>query len=81
MSGPVSWPGVFSDRVHKSEPGARVPKRRGPKPGHGGRPPKAPEDRRRPRGGFSDREWSEVQEQAEAANMTAAAWVRSRCGL
>lgn len=30
---------------------------------------------------FSDPEWARVQEQAKAAGVTAAAWVRSRCGL
>ena len=44
-----------------------------------GRPPV--EDKRKPRGGFSDAEWAEVKRQAREAGMTASAWLRSRCGL
>jgi len=39
------------------------------------------DDKRKPRGGFNGAEWSEVQRKAEAAGMTAAAWVRLRCGV
>ena len=44
-----------------------------------GRPPL--DDKRRPRGGFNDEEWAEVKRKAEAAGMSAAAWVRLRCGV
>jgi len=30
---------------------------------------------------FTAQQWSEVQRKAEAAGMTAAAWVRMRCGV
>ena len=38
------------------------------------------EDKRKPRGGFSDAEWARVKAQAKAEGLTAAAWVRARCG-
>ncbi len=44
-----------------------------------GRPPVA--DKRLPRVKMNGAEWSEVQRKAEAAGMTAAAWVRMRCGV
>lgn len=50
----------------------------GPKPRRG-RPPL--DDRRRKRGGFNDAEWARVAVAAKADGMTAAAWVRRRCGL
>ncbi len=37
------------------------------------------EDKRKPRGGFSDAEWSRVKAKAKAEGLTAAAWVRARC--
>jgi hypothetical protein len=39
------------------------------------------DDKRSPRGGFNDAEWSEVKRKAKAEGMTASAWVRARCGL
>jgi len=39
------------------------------------------EDKRKPRGGFNDAEWAKVKASAAAAGMTAAAWVRMRCGV
>ena len=44
-----------------------------------GRPPVA--DKRLPRVKMNGAEWGEVQRKAEAAGMTAAAWVRMRCGV
>jgi len=44
-----------------------------------GRPPVA--DKRKPRVKMNGAEWAEVQRKAEAAGMTAAAWVRMRCGV
>ena len=39
------------------------------------------DDKRSPRGGFNDAEWAKVKAKAEAEGITAAAWVRARCGL
>jgi len=40
------------------------------------------DDKRKSRGlAFNGAEWSEVQRKAKAAGMTAAAWVRMRCGV
>lgn len=45
-----------------------------------GRPPV--EDRRKPRGGFSDAEWAHcVSEAKKAGAKSTASWVRERCGL
>jgi len=45
-----------------------------------GRPPV--EDKRKPRGlKFNAAEWSRVKAAADAEGMTAAAWVRMRCGV
>ncbi len=44
-----------------------------------GRPPV--EDKRRKRVAFSDAEWTDVKRSAAQECMTAAAWVRARCGL
>ena len=46
---------------------------------HVGRPPV--EDRRVPRVKMNQAEWSKVQAKSKAAGMSAAAWVRRRCGL
>ena len=55
--------------------GGRVGSLRRPR----GRPPVA--DKRKPRVKMNGAEWAEVQRKAEAAGMTAAAWVRMRCGV
>ncbi len=44
-----------------------------------GRPPVS--DKRVPRVKMNAAEWAKVQAEAKAAGMTAAAWVRMRCGL
>ncbi len=46
-----------------------------------GRPPIHDDDKRREQRIFSRNEWAHVKAQATQEGMTAAAWVRARCGL
>ena len=69
---PVDWSAPVDGRRSVESDDPKIPRGRG-------RPPL--DDKRKPRGGFNDAEWAEVKAKAEAAGMTASAWLRMRAGV